>query len=83
MESTWLVAAEHDEEAFERLEKALRELGYELTSKKWGAADRKNSQSGSSRAPAARCKFPQRPASGLQSAVELNLSVICRVDTVS
>jgi hypothetical protein len=36
MESTWLVAAEHDEEAFERLEKALRELGYELTCKKWG-----------------------------------------------
>ena len=36
METTWLVAAEHDQDAFERLGNALRELGYDLSSKKWG-----------------------------------------------
>ena len=36
MEATWLVASEHDQDAFERLGRALRELGYELSSKNWG-----------------------------------------------
>ena len=36
METTWLVAAEHDQDAFERLGNALRQLGYDLSGKTWG-----------------------------------------------
>ena len=36
METTWLVGNEHDQDAFERLGKALRELGYDLSSENWG-----------------------------------------------
>ena len=35
MEGRWLVAAEHDQGAFECLGTALRDLGYDLSSESW------------------------------------------------
>jgi len=36
--SEWLVAEEHDEQAFERLGRALRELGAHVPDRRWGVA---------------------------------------------